>query len=211
MRLQNLPLAANCEYLQKFLFLYPFLHRGQKPWTDLTMAVPLTTNNAQSITVSENGSLNGLPRPPDNKYLTMFIFLYLLPFYLPRFSLHILLIVLFFCRNCEEYWSCEKITVRVNTSNTGLASSSQHPVERKLGNPSGHVTISKYWKFFFLVIYQTWEKVFNNISKHLEERWKTDAKQRTFENKEMFGTFDETLSHVFFFYMYMSTWCRKQN
>ena len=87
---------------------------------------------------------------------------------------------IFFCRNCEEYWSCEKITVRVNTSNTGLASSSQHPVERKLGNSSGHVTISKYWKFFFLVIYQTWEKVFNNISKHLEERWKTDAKQRTF-------------------------------
>ena len=126
------------------------------------------------------------------------IFLYLLPFYLPRFSLHILLIVLFFCRNCEEYRSCEKITVRVNTSNTGLASSSQHAVERKLGNPSGHVTISKYWKFFFLVIYQTWEKVFNNISKHLEERWKTDAKQRTFENKEMFGNFDETLSHVFF-------------
>ena len=41
-------------------------------------------------------TLNGLPRPPDNKYLTMFIFLYLLPFYLPRFSLHILLIVLFF-------------------------------------------------------------------------------------------------------------------
>ena len=118
----------------------------------------------------------------------------------------------FFCRNCEEYWSCEKITVRVNTSNTGLASSSQHPVERKLGNPSGHVTISKYWKFFFLVIYQTWEKVFNNISKHLEERWKTDAKQRTFENKEMFGTFDETLSHVFFICtLYMSTWCRKQN
>ena len=30
-RLQNLPLAANCEYLQKFLSLYPFLHRGQKP------------------------------------------------------------------------------------------------------------------------------------------------------------------------------------
>ena len=41
-RLQNFPLAANCEYLQKFLSLYPFLHRGQKPWTDLTMAVPVS-------------------------------------------------------------------------------------------------------------------------------------------------------------------------
>ena len=41
-RLQNLPVAANCEYLQKFLSLYPFLHRGQKPWTDLTMAVPVS-------------------------------------------------------------------------------------------------------------------------------------------------------------------------
>ena len=41
-RLQKLPLAANCEYLQKFLSLYPFLHRGQKPWTDLTMAVPVS-------------------------------------------------------------------------------------------------------------------------------------------------------------------------
>ena len=38
----NLPLEANCEYLQKFLSLYPFLHRGQKPWTDLTMAVPVS-------------------------------------------------------------------------------------------------------------------------------------------------------------------------